>query len=489
MENLKNEERLEMLKFLKSLNADVLGDFEISKCAQEMYDAQRGTTSSFLPLSVKEVWFKKKYPLSRVECKVTYPSEESIETQEKVEKIEVYARAIVCVNGIETEIGNSFATMYADDPAVKDTPVEKGRRYDAMKALCIGTARSKALYNAGFGREFYGEENDLQLLRTLEEEKATTAPSSTFDAALDVLSKEEASTEVGSSAGFVPVADTTFDTKSFVEEVSLKEEKPEKTTGKKGFQSTLDGYFEEVLGLVPGEKGLVASKKPCMLDEVRAQSSILEKAEEKSSVAEEARKHLKKCEKRLEVINTWIAKRGAIKMDELYRSEDRIPLTIDKLIEMAQESKPVEEVVDKEEKTVPTTAPLDDRDFMDSLSDADFDAAEDYSEATESYLDIGYDEPVQTSMFESTDYRKVRCTSEKGDFLGKTYGEIISENPDVLSYLLDENTPDDEANAIISLAKELSNEDMRFSELYDAVMRKEAIRKQAFDDDGVGDFS
>lgn len=478
-------ERKETLRFLKSLNEDCLDGFDISTCAESMFDATRGTNSSFLPLSVKEVWFKKKYPLSRVEWKVTFPLDDSMEMQENIQKMEVTAKAVVCVNGIETEIGNAVAVMYSDDDAVKDIPAEKGKRYDAMKAFCIGTARSKALFNAGFGRQFYGEEVDLQLLQDIgkeekEKKESSTLPSQNIlDAALDVLKPSDAGST--GTAGFVPVVEETSGLditipKTF-QKTSSKEEKPSKG----GFQNTLDGYFEEVLGLVPNDTGdgLVPNGAVCMRDEVLEQHQIIESAE--GTVAEEARKHLKKCEKRLAAINTWITKRGTVKMDSLYRSDDRIPLTIEQLLEMAKE-KAVDETSENE---MESTSLFD-------MPDEDIDAVGAYSDSLfEDMLSAGFDVaaiPVQTSLFESTDCRNTRCTSEKGDFFGKTYGDIVDDNPDVLSYLLDDDTPDSEANAICSLAKELAEEDnKRFADLYKSVLRKENIRKEAFA--GVGEFS
>lgn len=485
------EDRKEILKFLKSLNAEVLEGVNISSCAEKMYDATKGRNTTFLPLSVKEVWFKKKYPLSRVEWEVTFPTDTSMETQENIQKLEVTARAVVSVDGVETEIGNAVAVMYADDEAVKTIPTEKGRRYDAMKAFCIGTARSKALYNAGFGREFYGEEDDLQLLldiekETKEEEKkkeSATTPS-VLDAALDVISSSS------TAASFVPVVEeseplrmpTTF---GGTEVADTPAEKP-KRTAKSGFQQTLDGYFEEVLGLVPDAagEGLIPSGNVCMLDEVLEQKKISETAE--GTVAEEAKKALKKCEKRLAEINTWITKRGAVKMDKLYRSEDRIPLSIDSLIEMA-ESK------EDEKNTSSDVLSADSEDDFFNMSSEEIDALAKVSDQEPDYLDFVPDDvnTVQTSLFtefqDDTDYRRIRCSSNKGDFLGKTYGEIIEDNPDVLSYLLDDDTPDYEADAIIGLAKELADQNSRFEDLYKFVCRKEKSRKEAFD--GVGDFS
>lgn len=483
MEKLK---RKDTLKFLKSLNAEVLDGFNISSCAEEMYDATKGRNTTFLPLAVKEVWFKKKYPLSRVEWKVTFPADASMDAQESIQKMEVTARAIVTVDGIETEIGNAVAVMYADDEVVKTIPTEKGRRYDAMKAFCIGTARSKALYNAGFGREFYGEEDDLPLLLELEEEKKekeTTAPS-VLDAALDVIST---TSEVSS---FVPVIEesetlrmpTTFGGTGVPDAPT---EKPKRAT-KNGFQQTLDGYFEEVLGLVPDAdgEGLVPSGNVCMLDEVIEQKKISETAE--GSVAEEAQKALGKCEKRLAEINTWITKRGAVKMDKLYRSEDRIPLTIESLIEIAESKK------DECSTSVDVLLADNEEDFF-NMSSEEIDAFAKALDQEPDYLDFVPDDvdAVQTSLFtdfqDDTDYRRIRCSSDKGDFLGKTYGEIIEDNPDVLSYLLDDDTPDYEADAITGLAKELADQNSRFESLYKSVCQKEKLRKDAFE--GVGGFS
>lgn len=487
-EKMEEMERKETLKFLKSLNAEVLDGFNLSSCAEKMYDATKGRNTTFLPLAVKEVWFKKKYPLSRVEWKVTFPTDASMDVQENIQKLEVTARAIVSVDGVETEIGNAVAVMYADDEVVKTIPTEKGRRYDAMKAFCIGTARSKALYNAGFGREFYGEEDDLSLLLELEEEKKekeTTSAPAVLDAALDVIST---TSEVSS---FVPVIEesetlrmpTTFGGTEQPDDAPT--EKPKRAT-KNGFQQTLDGYFEEVLGLVPDAagEGLIPSGNVCMLDEVIEQKKISETAE--GTVAEEAQKALGKCEKRLAEINTWITKRGAVKMDKLYRSEDRIPLTIDSLIEVAESKKG--ECSNSEDVLLADS----EEDFF-NMSSEEIDAFAKASDQEPDYLDFVPDDvdTVQTSLFtdfqDDTDYRRIRCSSDKGNFLGKTYGEIIEDNPDVLSYLLDDDTPDYEADAIIGLAKELADQNSRFEALYKSVCRKEKLRKEAFE--GVGAFS
>ena len=173
-------------------------------------------------------------------------------------------------------------------------------------------------------------------------------------------------------------------------------------------------------------------------------------------------------------------------MDKLYRSEDRIPLTIDSLIEVAESKKG--ECSNSEDVLLADS----EEDFF-NMSSEEIDAFAKASDQEPDYLDFVPDDvdTVQTSLFtdfqDDTDYRRIRCSSDKGNFLGKTYGEIIEDNPDVLSYLLDDDTPDYEADAIIGLAKELADQNSRFEALYKSVCRKEKLRKEAFE--GVGAFS
>lgn len=482
MEEFKNN-RKEVLGFVQSLNKEVLDGFDISLAAESMYDTTKRAPSNFLPLNIKEVWFKKKYPLSRVDWVVTYPKDESLETQEQATKIEIVARAIVFCDGHEFEIGNAVAVMYADDEVVKDIPKDNGKRYDMMKSLCIGTARSKALFNAGFGREFYGEEDDLQLLQELEAEKkqeqikeVTTKIDPTSSIAVNPMSSD-------TSSSFVPVPDMRdslgVDADSIMDFIAA----PKKTTRSGGgFQNTLDNYFEEVLGLVPDASGkLVKGENACMLDEVYEQNRILEDLPEDSPVAAEARKQLEKCEKRLEKINAWIAKRSTVKMDQLYRGEERIPLNMEQLTALAMEKKSISESKD-----------ADDEDICDTAA---FDMSDEYIDSMAVYCDAISEEPQPDFSFnvndsdylEQTNIRTVRCTSEKGNYMGRTYGSIAEENPELLSYLLDENTPNAEADAICKLAAELAKDD-KFKPLYESILRKNELRKDFFED-GTGDFS
>lgn len=147
--NTKNDKRMEALSFIASINA--IPGVDLTAVTREVASKSNpGEKENFLPLIWKKAWAREVYPLHRCHA-------ETKEIKDGV--VAAYAAFYVDNDPEKMPIGEGFAFVpidsFAPDPLMA--------RADAI-SLALGSAKSHAYTDAGFGLQFWTDDciDDLQ---------------------------------------------------------------------------------------------------------------------------------------------------------------------------------------------------------------------------------------------------------------------------------------------------------------------------------------
>lgn len=138
--------------------------------AKEMLQSAKGEDEkikTFLPLAAKKQWFRLATPEGKItfhEMHPALPPEMSFQEKKEIlydiDYVSVIARVYKnASDDTEAYLGEGYGVVYASDPSFINLTPEK--RYPEMLRMAIGCAESRALYNAGFGLQFYGDDVEL----------------------------------------------------------------------------------------------------------------------------------------------------------------------------------------------------------------------------------------------------------------------------------------------------------------------------------------
>lgn len=160
--NTKNEKRMEALSFIASINA--IPGVDLTAVTREVASkSNQGEKENFLPLIWKKAWAREIYPLHRCHA-------ETKEIKDGV--VAAYAAFYVDNDPEKMPIGEGFAFVpidsFAPDPLMA--------RADAI-SLALGSAKSHAYTDAGFGLQFWTDDciDDLQAASNLQMTQMTNA--------------------------------------------------------------------------------------------------------------------------------------------------------------------------------------------------------------------------------------------------------------------------------------------------------------------------
>lgn len=147
--NTKNDKRMEALSFIASINA--IPGVDLTTVTREVASKSNpGEKENFLPLIWKKAWAREVYPLHRCHA-------ETKEIKDGV--VAAYAAFYVDNDPEKMPIGEGFAFVPIDSFA----PDQQMARADAI-SLALGSAKSHAYTDAGFGLQFWTDDciDDLQ---------------------------------------------------------------------------------------------------------------------------------------------------------------------------------------------------------------------------------------------------------------------------------------------------------------------------------------
>ena len=160
--NTKNEKRMEALSFIASINA--ISGVDLTAVTREVASKSNpGEKENFLPLIWKKAWAREVYPLHRCHA-------ETKEIKDGV--VAAYAAFYVDNDPEKMPIGEGFAFVPIDSFA----PDQLMARADAI-SLALGSAKSHAYTDAGFGLQFWTDDciDDLQAASNLQMTQMTNA--------------------------------------------------------------------------------------------------------------------------------------------------------------------------------------------------------------------------------------------------------------------------------------------------------------------------
>lgn len=147
--------RMEALSFIASINA--IPGVDLTSVTREVVSkANPGEKENFLPLIWKKAWARDVYPLHRCHAEIK-------EIKDGV--VAAYAAFYVDNNPEKMPIGEGFAFVPIDGFA----PDQQMARADAI-SLALGSAKSHAYTDAGFGLQFWTDDciDDLQAASNLQ---------------------------------------------------------------------------------------------------------------------------------------------------------------------------------------------------------------------------------------------------------------------------------------------------------------------------------
>lgn len=165
-EKRKSEREQNMLQ-IASINR--IKDFNIEAEAEEKMVGNNKKT--YLPISRKKAWFRLRFPQGVIRLQELWPNiPDDVPYKEKrnmlqdVDKVMYQARVYESKDDdLEAYIGEGIgvATPYMlQEGGTKSMP-PKDEIYSSLVLLARGLAESRALYNAGFGLQFYGDDIDI----------------------------------------------------------------------------------------------------------------------------------------------------------------------------------------------------------------------------------------------------------------------------------------------------------------------------------------
>lgn len=160
--NTKNDKRMEALSFIASINA--IPGVDLTAVTREVASKSNpGEKENFLPLIWKKAWAREVYPLHRCHA-------ETKEIKDGV--VAAYAAFYVDNDPEKMPIGEGFAFVPIDSFA----PDQLMARADAI-SLALGSAKSHAYTDAGFGLQFWTDDciDDLQAASNLQMTQMTNA--------------------------------------------------------------------------------------------------------------------------------------------------------------------------------------------------------------------------------------------------------------------------------------------------------------------------
>mgnify|MGYP006071434475 CR=1 FL=1 len=183
-------------------------DYSPEADAQKMAVGEDGEISYFLPLQKKKAWARMVYPEGTFRYEEVYPAlSADMPFTERQEIMGILDRVIVIArfyphasDGEANYIGEGYGVAYPSSLRLDDMMPEEQRKallYPEMVRIARGQAESRALYNAGFGLQFYGKD-EVDLVESIASNPEKVSIPQKADA--PVIPK----TTVVSANGFVP---------------------------------------------------------------------------------------------------------------------------------------------------------------------------------------------------------------------------------------------------------------------------------------------
>jgi len=183
---------------LKNKSLDLISEinkvpgFSPEALSEKYLDEKSGTEQTMLSLKYKKAWFRMVYPSGRIESKVLGYNEES-------RMVEAKAYVFADISD-EHPIGEGHVFTLVDPFANN-----KARAVADATLLAEGSAKSRALYEAGFGLQFYRDSEDDEVERQIQQAEVVETSLADWQAEVEASQPNaEAETELEAEAEATP---------------------------------------------------------------------------------------------------------------------------------------------------------------------------------------------------------------------------------------------------------------------------------------------
>lgn len=233
-----NEARKKALETISRINA--VEGFDPTAVTKEVESVQNpGQKENFLPLIWKKAWARMVYPMHRCHAKIT-------EIKDGV--VAAYAAFYVDNDPTKEAIGEGFAfntiDLFEPDPAKA--------RSNAI-SLALGSAKSRAYTDAGFGLQFWTDDciDDLQAASIAQMQASATTPAPSDRGEASQIPLTEGTKQDGSLASMIPLSSPTQETVQEETEENTSDESAEgpKKAPRKSQYETAKAENDELIQL------------------------------------------------------------------------------------------------------------------------------------------------------------------------------------------------------------------------------------------------
>lgn len=393
---------------------------------------------TFLPLHEKIAWFKSEFPLGKIHCTETYPAlSEIMDFEKKKDILNSIDKVIIECHVYENKqddqfsfIGEGVGVVYATDPAIASLESEK--KYPEMMKMARGTAQSRALYNAGFGLQFYGDE--VKLIEELGKSPVVTKTENKSVQSLEV------NNTVVSGNGYDPAIVNKCSSVPMPNATNVNVA----STGKK--RRTNNEIFTDALVELSDLKKEALEVKKEIPSNPTEQQSIDRKIDTLSKKWEKA---IKERDKVSEKVDVEIMEKAKHYEDTLEKE-----LMIPDVEEIVAYSAEYQEQLEKNQNE--EIAALENLNAIENIAEVNkmFENTENIVEnnVEQETLDLedAPSEKVNKSeekADEIKDYGSIICTF--GTFSGKTYNDIYQSQPNLLLWLVKKELAENEMKAVM----------------------------------------
>lgn len=271
--------KLENLKVISGLHK-VEGfnvEAEAVKIERELEGAGFEQTS-YLPLPKKKAWFRLALPKGKITCEEIYPAlpkdlpwQERKKALTEVDKVIVVARVYENVSDpVNCYIGEGIGVAYQANHDM----IRPDMLYPNLLLLARGQAESRALYNAGFGLQFYGKD-EVDLIDALADDVGMVLSVNGKDISSDVQTNDGNHSPAIQNDVVASFSD--------ISKLKESEEEPEKEKGQKRIRRTYpqkasDAYdaLEKLRPMVEKAAAQQKSSDKRLVDVARARMRHLE---------------------------------------------------------------------------------------------------------------------------------------------------------------------------------------------------------------------